>query len=265
MNNPWSTRRKFLYVAEAILVIVVVVGLPVFYFTNKPPTCFDGKQNGEEAGTDCGGKCQLLCSFEGLDPIILWSRAFKVTTGVYSAAAYIQNPNVNSEGLATYVFNLYDSNNVLIASKKNTTIIPKNKIIAIFEPNIDTQSKIPARVTFEFAQKPIWRKDVSVSPEFVITQKALTGELTMPRVDATVQNVSIGAQERIEVEAIVYDKNGNAIAASRTFIDRLEKDQSTRVSFTWPIPFPLDPNNPDTTVSNASVVEIIPRVIPATW
>lgn len=255
MNNPWALRRKVTYFLFALILLVVVIGLPAFYFFHKAPTCFDGRQNGDEAGVDCGGRCALLCSFEGLDPIVLWSRSFKVTGSVYSAMAYIQNPNINSEALATYVFKLYDSNNALIGTKENTTIIPKNKIIAIFEPNINTQSKIPARATFEFIQKPIWRKDASTSPEFVVTQKVLSGETTMPRIDATIQNISLTPQERIEVVAIVYDTNGNAVAASRTFVDRLEKDQTSRVAFTWPTPF----------ASTGSVVEIIPRVISTAW
>ena len=241
--NPWSTRRKVVYLSVAVAILFILVVVPVLYFLYQAPTCFDGKKNGGETGVDCGGSCQILCSFEGLDPIILWSRAFKVAGnlsggGVYSAVAYIQNPNINSEALSMYVFKLYDANNILIGIKENATIIPKNKVLTIFEPNIDTQSKIPARVTFEFIQKLVWRKDSRISPELVVTQKILSGENSKPRVDATVENKSTEAVERIEFVAIVYDDNENAIAASRTFVDKLDKDQSARLAFTWQLPFP---------------------------
>ena len=293
--NPWSVRRKIVYIVIAFAVLSILVVIPLFYFLYQAPTCFDGKKNGNETGVDCGGQCQLLCSFEGLDPIILWSRAFKVTgnpsgEGVYSAVAYIQNPNINSEALARYVFKFYDANNLLIGEKENATIIPKNKVLAVFEPNIDTQFKIPARVTFEFTQKPIWRKDLRTSPELVVTQKILSGETSSPRIDATVENKSTESAERIEIVAIVYDDNGNAVAASRTFVDKLDKDQSARAVFTWPLPFPatqkicpdsaitgtagilatntpinLATSTPRFCSSSPSVVEIIPRVIPARW
>lgn len=309
--NSWSAERKTIYLGLAFLVIVIFIAVPAFLIFYKTPTCFDGKKNGNETGIDCGGSCQILCSFEGLDPIVLWSRAFRVAGipsggGVYSAVAYIQNPNINSDALAAYVFKLYDASNVLIGTRENATIIPKNKVLAIFEPNIDAQSKIPARVTFEFTQKLVWRKNLQISPELVVTQKILSGETNSPRIDATVENKSTESVERIEVVAIVYDDNGNAVAASRTFVDKLDKDQSARVAFTWPLPFPatqkicpdsaitgatgiLATNTPmnfatDTLTnfatgtpinfatstprfcsSSPSVVEIIPRVIPARW
>lgn len=293
--NPWSTRRKIIYLSAAIGILLIFVAVPVFYFLYQAPTCFDGKKNGNETGIDCGGSCQILCSFEGLDPIVLWSRAFKVVGdssdgGVYSAVAYIQNPNINTDALAAYVFKLYDSNNILIGARENATIIPKNKVLAIFEPNIDAQFKIPARVTFEFTQKPVWRKNLQISPELVVTQKILSGETNSPRIDATIENKSTESVERIEIVAIVYDDNENAVAASRTFVDKLDKDQSARVAFTWPLPFPVTqkicPDSAITGVTGApatstpinfatstprfcasspSVVEIIPRVIPARW
>lgn len=236
MSN-WSTRRKATYLSVVLSIFFILIITPVFILWYKAPTCFDGKKNGSETGIDCGGKCQLLCSFEGLDPIILWSRAFKITDGVYSAVAYIQNPNINSDTTTTYIFRLYDSDNVLIGTKENQTYIPKNKTVAIFEPNIDTQSKVPARVTFEFTQKLVWRKTDVRPVELTVTQKSISGETTRPRIDAIVENNSTEDIGRVEVVAIVYDDNRNAIASSRTFIDKLNRDQSVGIAFTWLLPF----------------------------
>ncbi len=250
--NMWSTRRKIFYISGALVIALILITIPTLFFLHKTPTCFDGVQNGAETGTDCGGACQLICSAETVNPTILWSRAFKVAESVYSAVAYIENPNINSEAWATYVFKLYDANNVIIATQENSTLIPKNKVIAIFEPNINTQGKIPARITFEFTNTLAWNRNDETPPNLLVTQKVLTGEIEKPRIDAIVRNNSLVPVNRIEVVAIVYDNKENAIAASRTFVDSLARDASAHVTFTWPLPF-----------VNPSVVEIIPRVVPA--
>lgn len=253
--NPWSSRRKIIYLAIAFIFFVFLIVLPVVYFLYRTPTCFDGKKNGNETGVDCGGTCQLLCSFEGLDPIVVWSRPFKVAEGVYSAAAYIQNPNPNSETWISYVFKLYDANNTLIGSRENRTFIPKNKVLAVFEQNINTEAKVPVRATFELTKQPVWRKTAELQPEFAVVQKSMAGETTKPRIEAMIENKSKQSVNQIEVIALVYNQAGNAIAASRTFVDRLDKDQSARIVFTWLLPF-------STEESKASLVEIIPRAIP---
>jgi len=250
--NMWSTRRKIIYISGALAVVLVVATIPTLFFLYKAPNCFDGKRNGGETGIDCGGACQLLCSADTVEPTILWSRAFKVTDTVYSALAYIENPNINSEAQASYVFKLYDGNNALIGTRQNTTMIPKNKVLAIFEPNISTQGRTPVRVTFEFMDALVWTRNEAVSPSLSVVQKVLTGESDKPRIDAVIKNNSLASVGIIEVVAVVYDTNQNAIAASRTFVDRLEKDASANVTFTWPLPF-----------INPSVIEIIPRVVSA--
>ena len=63
-------------------------------FFHKTPTCFDGVKNQNEKGLDCGGVCTRICSGDISTPIVMWQRVFQVTPGVYSAVAYIQNPNV---------------------------------------------------------------------------------------------------------------------------------------------------------------------------
>lgn len=235
--NSWSFRRKLIYVSVAVIVLLIVVLIPTIFVLNKAPTCSDGTQNGDETGTDCGGACQRLCSFEAVKPTVLWSRAFKITDGVYSAVAYVENQNINSETVAPYIFKIFDSSNALIAERKGTTYIQKNKILAVFEPNINTGQKIPARVSFEFDEDLEWSRNTTKQPELEITQRSLTNETVRPRIDAGIKNKSLETVENIELVAVVYDNKQNAIAASRTLVDRLAKDEVSNVTFTWPQPF----------------------------
>ncbi len=235
--NHWATRRKLIYISIAIIVLLVIVIIPSVFVLHKTPTCSDGIQNGDETGVDCGGSCQYLCSTEAVDPTVLWSRSFKVTDGIYSAVAYVENQNINSETWAPYTFKLFDSQNNVIGERSGTTYIQKNKVVAVFEPNISTGGKVPARVSFEFSKKLEWHRNAATPPDLVITQKVLSGEKDKPRIDAVVENKSLETAENVELVAIVYDNKENAIAASRTFVDSLGKDQDANVTFTWPQPF----------------------------
>jgi hypothetical protein len=239
-----------MYVGAILLFLFGLALIPVAFFVYEEPSCFDGKMNGDERGVDCGGACELLCSAEVLSPTTLWSRAFKVADGVYSLVAYVQNPNTNSETRAEYLMKVYDSRNILIGERRGVTFIPKNTTIAIFEPNFNVGMGVPARVVFEYTNELEWRKNESIPARILVTQNILSQQGQLPRVDGIIENVSDEVLERIEVIAIAYDTQGNAVAASRTFVDRLERNGTHGVSFTWREPF------------TASRVEIIPRAIP---
>jgi len=238
MLSSWSVKRKLSYLAVFIAFIIVLVGVPLFFIWYEKPSCFDEQKNGDEAGVDCGGSCQLLCSFEAIDLNILWARSFKVTPGVYSITAYIENPNINSEARnVSYVFNLYDNTNTLIATRQGNAFIPKHRIFAVFEPNIQIVGKVPTRTTFEFTEIPKWYKDTSIPPEIAVYRKSLSNEGILPRIDGTIENRSPGTVLNVEVIALVFDGEDNAIGASRTYIDSLMRGQSADVVFTWPLPF----------------------------
>lgn len=262
-SNPWSMQRKVVYLSIVLSVLFVGLVVPLVFFLKQDPTCFDGKKNGDEVDVDCGGTCELLCSFDRLQPIIVWSRAFPVVSGVYSAVAYIQNPNLGTEALGTYTFRLYDAQGALIATRQNTTFIPKNKAIAVFEPNVSVVSgsttTVPARVTFEFTGETLWRKNLAPSPEIAVSKNILTQADTSPRVDADVTNKTSERLQRVEVVAIVYNDQGNAIGASRTFVDELLPGETKHVVFTWAEPLIALGSTPP------SVVEVIPRVVPRSW
>jgi Mg-chelatase subunit ChlD len=241
--SSWSAKRKLTYAILFFSFVIMVVGLPTFLFWYQAPTCFDGKRNGDEVGVDCGGSCRLLCSFEAIEPDILWSRSFKVASGLYSATAYIQNHNFSSAALnAPYVFKVYDKTNTVIATRFGQAYIPKNKIFAIFEPAIQVGEAVPYRTTFEFINEISWEKDDSSLPDLLVREKSLSREDSLPRIDARIQNNSIIPVSNIEIIALVYDGKDNAIGASRTFVDYLNKDQSTDIVFTWPAPFDTQTN-----------------------
>ncbi len=237
----WATKRKLIYLGIPILTLVILLTAFFFLIFYKKPTCFDGKKNSDETGIDCGGSCVILCTAETLDPIVHWSRVFRVTGNIYNAVAYIENPNINSDAFnVPYSFKIYDSKDKtrLLLKRDGIAFIPKNKIFAIFEGPIDFSSSTPAlQSDFQFTGKPVWIKDNNTLPEIIIKDQSLSNENKAPRIDATVSNNSLYPVSNIEVIAIVYEDKDRAIGASRTLVNTIPSAKSASIVFTWPKPF----------------------------
>jgi Mg-chelatase subunit ChlD len=238
-DMDWATKRKLQYLGIIIASVLLFLVTPFFIFVYEAPTCFDGVKNGEESGVDCGGSCVLLCSAEVPEPISRWDpRIFRIAPGVYSVLAYLENANAGAEVIeAPYSFKLYDREGILIAERKGETFIPRGQFFAVFEPNISTGERIPTRATFNFPEPLIWTRNVRPAPAVEVVNKALLNEETSPRVEVSVSNDTLDRIQNIDLTAIVFDGSGNAIGASRTYLEALERGEETDVVFTWPAPF----------------------------
>jgi hypothetical protein len=250
----WAGQRQLMYGTGVFLFLLVFIGLPIYFtFFNNPPTCFDAKQNGDEAGVDCGGSCQRACTGQVLpEPIVLWSRSFTIARGLNNLVAYIQNPNVNytAEPLQ-YIFSVYDSDNVLLGIREGYAYIPATKTFPIFEAAFNAGEKIPTKVVFAFTAPAKWNKSaVSDAPVLTVVDQRILDANTSPRIYATLENSTVYKYKNIEVVAIVYDADGNAFAASKTVVDNLPGSGSAPLVFTWPSPF----------ATAVSKVEIIPKL-----
>lgn len=245
MALGWGTKRKlkyFLIVFGIFLIGAVIFLWPYF---NRPPTCFDGKQNGDESGIDCGGSCAKVCTAEALRLVTLWSRAFEVVPGKYNLMAYIENQN-REAGIRKiyYEFRAYDEDNIFLARREGSTFISSNDRTAIFEAGIDTGSRVPERVDFKFTTSPVWSKvtrEQKNSLAVSVEDKVLTNPFDRPKLEADVVNRTINRIKNLDVYAILYDENDNVVNVSKTFIEDLPKNGKAPVVFTWPRPFEDQP------------------------
>lgn len=241
MTSQWAAKRKLKYGIIVIIAVIIIVGVPSFLFFYKSPTCFDNKKNQNEEGVDCGGVCTRLCPSDISAPIIMWQRVFLVSPGVYNAVAYIQNPNVLTRvDNVGYVFRLYDKDNALITQKTGRTFLPANQKFAVFEAGIRTGVRVPVRTTFEFTESLSWIQNPAnyKDPAVVVENITLTNDSSLPRIDATIRNLSLEKVKTLGVVAVIYDADDNAIAASRTVVENLSAQSRSSVTFTWPAPFP---------------------------
>lgn len=237
----WALKRQIFYVA-VLVAFFGFFGFLIFYpVFNKPPTCTDGFQNGEEIGVDCGGSCIRACTSEAEAVSVIWARSFEVVPGRYNALVYLENHN---KDLAVtkihYQFRFADESNVYLGRREGTTTIPPGRPFAVFERGISLPNSVPVYTTFQFTEVPTW---INV-PEGRLDQlKVLTGDIVLenedssPHLRATIKNNSLFTIPNINLIAILYDENHNAVSASSATIDRIFGQAERQIDFTWPLPF----------------------------
>jgi len=253
----WASKRQLIYLSIFIAVLAIIGALIIVPIVNVPPSCTDGKQNGGEAGVDCGGPCQIFCASQVSDAKVLWARAFHVAGDRYNVMAYLENQNPTAEIKDIgYEFRLYDADNTFITLRDGRTNIPPNGRVAIFEPGINVGNKIPQTTLFKFTDAPVWTKadaQAETKVALTVTDKNLTQTDSIPRLTATVANNTIYNVSGALFTAIVYDGNGNAVGASKTLAS-IAKNSKQDIFFTWTEPFK----------GSVFTTEIIPQFNPDT-
>jgi hypothetical protein len=244
VDNSWANRRRAVVLGVVVLVLTGI-GFAIFwYFWYKPPTCFDKTKNGDETGIDCGGSCSQICNSDMVQPIVRWDpRMFEVSTGLWNMLVYVENPNANIDATyAPYTLTVIGDNNEVLYKKEGATILPKNKTVGIFEGGIIIKNdKQPKRAIFELGNKITWQKNENTGEDITITHGTLQNLDSAPKVSANIKNNGAGEIKNIELVIAVFDGSDNAIAASRTFVEDLKKNENADVVFTWPRSFQATP------------------------
>ncbi len=235
----WASQKRGRYLFGFALLLIVVVGIPGFFYFYTPPTCTDGIQNGTEEAVDCGGNCPVICSFKAVDPIVHWQRVFQVVPGLYTVVAFVENPNLAYEtDNFPYVFRLRDTAGVLVYEQKGRLYVPSRYTLPVFATSIRTGERVPVRADFEFLQPPVWTEaETDWKSGVEVIERRLTNEDTTPRLVATIRNTTLFDITDMPFVAMLFDSDENAIHASRTIVDVLPASESMEIVFTWPEPF----------------------------
>lgn len=238
----WALKRQLFYLLILVLFFSIFGFLILYPSFNKTPTCLDKKMNGDETGVDCGGKCPNACIFQVDKVSVLWARSFKIAEGRYNAVAYLENHNANTAvNKIRYKFRFADENNVYLGTRNGETTVPPGGKFAVLEPAIDVGNSVPVYTTFEFTTVPTWSyisSDKINQLKIIVSDVNLINADTSPVLSAVVKNNSLFSIPAVGVIAILYDIKGNAISASRTYIDMLSGMENAEVNFTWPAPLP---------------------------
>jgi hypothetical protein len=236
----WAAKRKLTYFGGVLLVFLVALFLYLYPKFTVPPTCTDAKKNGDERGVDCGGACARICVEDTTPLVVKWSRSYAVAKGYYNAFAYIENQNISAASQeVTYEFTLFDEKNLFIASRQGKTYVPPNGRFAVFEPAIPTGERVPKNTLFRFTSTPVWVTAKDRFSELKLLSSVGSPENLdlAPKLKGVVENASLYTIKNINVFAVIYDADGNALGTSATQINGMSSGVKKDVFFTWRAPF----------------------------
>ncbi len=237
MRKPrlWAFWRRLQYgLGFLTFWLIIFVGSYFMYFYS-PATCFDNAQNGDEQGKDCGGKCVRICSFAVTPPKVVWAESFKIVDGQYNAVAYVENKNAEAATPAlAYTFKLLDGGSV-IAERKGVTILPPNSVYPIFEGRIfTTDGRVPTQTIIEIESSDMWIPASIGRNQFRTLDIELLSTDSRPRLNVQIENTELTEARDVEVVATIFDRAGNPVTASQTFIDVFSPRSQKDIVFTWP-------------------------------
>lgn len=234
----WATKRKVKIVGVLGAVALLLLGWFVYAkFIRVEPTCFDGKQNQSERGIDCSGECIRICSGDVSALVPAWARYLPVTETTGNVLAVIENTNRAAvAGKVPYEIRLYDERNILVTDPiRGTVTVEPNGRTAVLTSNISVGERKVTRVFVSFPEAFNW---VSVDPNLprnALSTDSVSIEMDpFIRLSARLQNRGSVILNNVQVVAILYDTDGNAVAASETSVDTVPSFGSTQLSFTWP-------------------------------
>lgn len=237
----WAAGRRFIILAIIIIVLLAVAGGIAYLTLHKAPSCFDGTQNQDETGIDCGGVCSAVCADAASTPVVSFVRALPVTDTRTDVVAYVTNPNQDAQAKgAKYTVDLYDAARAQVGEKKGTIDLPAGAQTAIYIPSAYLGNDPVAQAFLSFDDGLAWVQATAKANAPVVQGTQVTGTTDAPRIIATVENPGVTTLTNIKLVATVFDGDGNAIAASQTVVPSIAPDGEAQATFTWPQAFSAD-------------------------
>ncbi|HRY52650.1 MAG TPA: hypothetical protein P5089_02240 [Candidatus Portnoybacteria bacterium] len=236
-------RRKKQTIIASILGLVFISLLSGAYFKwfYVGATCFDGKQNQNEEGLDCGGPCAMSCELLTVKPLqVEWSKAIFLKDGLYDLAAKINNINPNyGLGRFDYTFKLYDKAGQLLMEKKGSSFSLPNQKKYIVETNI-ASVVAPAKVELivQPSEKTDWQKLTNdfATPDIFVQDKQfkyLENKAGESQASGIIKNNSVFDLDKIIVSVVLFNESKEVIGVNKTEVYTVPAGQERYFSVSW--------------------------------
>lgn len=218
--------RRFKQLTYALLFGAVIFGLGYLMYGSSStavPSCFDNKQNQNEEDTDCGGPC-ISCEVKRLKSIDASARyIFRAGDGI-GYAVQLANPNTGWGALSFgYQITFLDKFGSPLGTTSGSSFIYPGEVKYIVEPRIQaTWSKDVAALDVAL-QNPQWTPEAQMQRVKLELQEVRTVKEAQLFVKGKVISQGENAFSRLALVALVFNKNGTLLGASKTELSSLEK------------------------------------------
>lgn len=241
-------KKRIVIISIYLLIAASIAG--GIYFSKKPePTCFDGLQNGNEEGVDCGGSCLRVCSINATQDISVEKTGFipGSSSARFDVYSEISNPNSFLGGKRfSYEFSLRDaSGNIIAAKTGNSFILPGEKKYLI-EHNLESETP-PAEAMLNVKNVEwVEFQDYQEKPQLKIINRQYretNSETVFSEAAGLLKNESPFDFNKIKVKVALKDGNGEIIALNSTEMNTVKSGEDREFKVVWPSRFPGSVSN----------------------
>ncbi|HRY82339.1 MAG TPA: hypothetical protein P5232_01335 [Candidatus Moranbacteria bacterium] len=238
------TDRKKIIIILIYLFIFALIILGLYSIFKSKANCFDGIQNQNERGVDCGGVCQKECNEIKAQDLIIKKTGIVPSgiSGKYDFYAKISNPNAAfGNKNFDYEITFKDSIGNVVASKKGSSFVLPGEEKYVVENNIDSPSE-PFSGELKIATSD-WVKfeDYYERPDIQIINKnysEISGGTGFANAQGLLRNRSPFDFESIKIQVILKDLNGEVLALNSTEMKTVKSGEDRDFKVFWPSSFP---------------------------
>ncbi len=234
--------KQIIYGAFYLILWGGAIAAIYFFFIKPAPSCFDGKQNQNEEGIDCGGPpvggCSNVCLPPGLKAPQVIDRVMVIhpTPERLTILGRISNPN-QDYGIKslTYEFLLYNLAGQVVQSFPGESFLYAGEIKYIILPNIsypaESFSKIDLKISsYDWVPKKEFPGPPKIDISALETRDSGSGLV----VEGRITNNDTVSFNKIVIVAILRGKLGQTAGVSQTEIDSILPNETKEFSVIHP-------------------------------
>lgn len=232
-------------------IIITLVFLAIFssigwfvYSRMKPaPDCFDGKQNQNEQGVDCGGLCQKQCEkvFETQDLVVQEKSFVPGGQGKFDVMMRLKNPN-NQVGVSSFSYNfkLKGASGNVLAERSGTNFILPVELKYIIETNLETlETPQTVEVTLSDPKREEFfgyeRPELNIySREYNL----ISSGVGYSEAKGLLRNESAFDFSAVKINVVLRSSSGVPLAFNKTEMNTINSGEERDFRILWPVNFP---------------------------
>ncbi len=227
--------KQILYSIFFLIIIIGIITMVYLWIFKPVPTCFDGKQNQNEVGVDCGGDC-ISCDLKNLEKLEIKDISlFRASDGV-GVVVSLYNPNI-SWGAKELTYDIEVKNNLgeVIKTINSKSFIYSGELKYIVEPYIKVDRSEVSNANF-YISNEIWESsEIFIQPNIEVSDINTTkkdGDFL--KVTGTLGNKDEVDYSNVNIIALLYSKNGDLVSTSKTKLDGLKSFESYKFIINFP-------------------------------